>query len=188
MPLPTNKIKKIKLPNDTEYDIVPTMLQDGTTNNKLSVPTLSGDDTILTSSTNQTVGGRKTFSNELTANGNIRTDDSELYFKVYDEIDSKSDTDGLCITVNYDDNSNNIGTSVMTTGHFTAYGDNDDANTNKPTDETSSEDLDTDYFNTGITLRGDDTYKLSFPAKSGVFATTEDCQIPIEDLTQINNN
>lgn len=48
MALPTNRIKKVKLPDNTEYDIVPTMLQDGTTNYKLSVPALSADDTIAT--------------------------------------------------------------------------------------------------------------------------------------------
>lgn len=50
MPLPTNKIKKVKLPNNTEYEIIPTTLQDGTTTNKLSVPTLTEDSTIALTS------------------------------------------------------------------------------------------------------------------------------------------
>lgn len=65
MALPTNKIKKVKLPNNTEYDIVPTMLQDGTTNNKLSVPTLTDDDEVVTTRTSQTISGSKTFSSSL---------------------------------------------------------------------------------------------------------------------------
>lgn len=43
--LPANKIRKIAT-GGTTYDIVPTMLQDGTTNFKLSVPTLTADSTI----------------------------------------------------------------------------------------------------------------------------------------------
>ncbi len=43
MALPTNRIKKIKLPDNTEYDIVPTMLQDGSSNYKAILPTLSSD-------------------------------------------------------------------------------------------------------------------------------------------------
>ena len=50
MALPTNKISKVKLPNNTQYDIIPSMLRDGTTNYKLSVPTLSADSTIALSS------------------------------------------------------------------------------------------------------------------------------------------
>lgn len=50
MPLPTNKIKKVKLPNNTEYEIIPSTLQDGTTTNKLSVPTLTKDSTIALTS------------------------------------------------------------------------------------------------------------------------------------------
>lgn len=50
MPLPTNKIKKVKLPNNTEYEIIPSTLQDGTTTNKLSVPTLTADSTVAITS------------------------------------------------------------------------------------------------------------------------------------------
>ena len=50
MALPTNKISKVKLPNNNEYDIIPSMLRDGSTNYKLSVPTLSADSTIALTS------------------------------------------------------------------------------------------------------------------------------------------
>ena len=65
MALPTNKIKKVKLPNNTEYEIIPTTLQDGTTTNKLSVPTLSSDDEIVTTNTQQTIQRTKIFSDEV---------------------------------------------------------------------------------------------------------------------------
>lgn len=104
-------------------------------------------------------------------------------------INTYNGEDGLSIEYDSSD-----GTDINTAGHFTAYGDNDTANTSKPDniiDPEEEHDLDTDYFNTGVALRGgDDTgqvYKLSFPAKSGVFATTDDCEIPIDDLTQINS-
>ena len=44
--LPEKKISKIKVDSNNTYDIIPTMLQDGTTNNKLSVPTLTEDSTV----------------------------------------------------------------------------------------------------------------------------------------------
>lgn len=69
--LPTNRIRKVKLTNNTEYDLIPSMLQDGTTNNKLSVPTLSSDDTIVTTNTTQTIDGRKTFDDIILANSII---------------------------------------------------------------------------------------------------------------------
>lgn len=50
MALPTNKITKIKLPNNTEYEIIPKTLRDGTTTYKLSVPTLTTDDTVSVTS------------------------------------------------------------------------------------------------------------------------------------------
>ena len=51
MALPTNKITKIKLPNNTEYEIIPKTLRDGSTNYKLSVPTLTADDKVAVTST-----------------------------------------------------------------------------------------------------------------------------------------
>ena len=51
MALPTNKITKIKLPNNTEYEIIPKTLRDGSTNYKVSVPTLTADDIVAVTST-----------------------------------------------------------------------------------------------------------------------------------------
>ena len=198
MALPTNRIKKIKLPNNTEYEIIPGKLQGtnsaGTTSYQVSVPTLSSDDTIVTTKTTQTITGAKTFSDSITANGNIsiRTDEETLHLTVYDGRDGGVDKYALSLEVHYDEDDNFIGTSAAAGGHFTAYGDNDHEDEYKPDDETGFGDLDTDYFNTGITLRdaGDDTapsYKLSFPTKSGVFAVTSDIQnVEIVDLTQVN--
>ena len=62
MALPSNKIKKIQTPDSTEYDIIPSMLQDGTTSYKLSVPTLSVDLGIVRTITKQTITGVKTFN------------------------------------------------------------------------------------------------------------------------------
>ena len=78
------------------------------------------------------------------------------------------------------------GTRIVTQGHLAVYGDDDGSSQYKPTDQTGSSDLDTHYFNTGIALYNNDdgiTYKLSFPAKSGTFATLEDTKIEIVDLT-----
>ena len=72
------------------------------------------------------------------------------------------------------------GTRIITYGYLTVWGDNDSNNVRKPDNKTGFTDLDTHYFNTGITLQnadGDTTYKLSFPAKSGTFALTSDTQI-----------
>ena len=59
MALPSNKIKKINT-GGTTYDIVPEMLQ----NNGYSaeLPTLSANDTLITSKTAQTIEGVKTFT------------------------------------------------------------------------------------------------------------------------------
>lgn len=83
MSLPTNKIKKVKLPNNTEYDIVPSMLQDGTTTNKLSVPTLTQDnDEVVTTKTNQTMSGDKDFSGSVVLNNyplRVQADNEDAY-------------------------------------------------------------------------------------------------------------
>lgn len=77
--------------------------------------------------------------------------------------------------------------SATLLGHLTVFGDDDNDNSLKPTGQASISDLDTHYFNTGITLQDADnettTYKLSFPAKSGTFATLDDTKIEIVDLT-----
>ena len=71
------------------------------------------------------------------------------------------------------------------------FGDDDNGNPYKPADKIGSSDLDAYYFNTGITLADDKialggpTYKLSFPAKSGTFATLDDTKIEIVDLTVV---
>ena len=68
------------------------------------------------------------------------------------------------------------------------FGDDDSGNPYKPADKIGSSDLDAYYFNTGIALYDNDTtttYKLSFPAKSGTFATLDDTKIEIVDLTTI---
>ena len=46
MALPNNRIKQIKLPDGNTYDVVPSILSDGTTSYALSAPTLTSDSTI----------------------------------------------------------------------------------------------------------------------------------------------
>lgn len=71
MALPTNRIRKIKLPDDNIYDIVPSTLTDGTTSYALTVPTLTSDSTIAIDANvvhktgNETIGGNKTFTNKV---------------------------------------------------------------------------------------------------------------------------
>lgn len=76
MALPSKKINKIQLPlasgesaSDKTYDIIPTTLQDGTTTNKLSVPTLSADDIVVTTGTHQNITGIKTFKSNINVFG-----------------------------------------------------------------------------------------------------------------------
>lgn len=170
--------------------------QTGTLNTTISVasgyklPTTTEWNKVVLTDTNQDISGQKTFTNPIIANSGIDSTNSKISLSVTDTGDSGNSMEFLSGTAEYDDNDNFIGTSAIAPGHFTVYGDNDNDNQYKPSDETSFQDLDTDYFNTGITLRdgdNDNTYKLSFPAKSGVFATTDDCEIPIDDLTQINS-
>ena len=241
MALPANKIKKVKLPNNTEYDIVPSMLQDGTTNNKLSVPTLTQDDNIAIDSKvvhktgNETISGLKTFQDGIkvgdTWDDKVTISTSQNSFEFYNVDEDESIT--ISYNAVYDNSSYNIidsslplkvdpsitftygiktaniftrdgqeglyleydnddGTNITTPGHFTIYGDNDDENAYKPDnipDPEGEYDLDTTYFNTGITLRDTEEefeYKLSFPAKSGIFATTSDLT-EIVDLTSISS-
>ena len=105
--------------------------------------------------------------------------DSSISIIVTDTSDSSEQKYAGYFEAGNDDNDNYIGTRLILPGYLTIYGDNDNNNSDKPADQTGFGDLDTDYFNTGITLRGDETYKLSFPAKSGVIGT----QIEIVDLT-----
>lgn len=169
MALPTNRIKKVKLPNNTEYEIIPEKISDGS-DNYATLPDLSNDNGKV---------AVNNIDNNFTATQTFEGIRVNVIYTI-------NDVTGL--DIGYDESE---GTHIDTSGHFTVYGDNDDTDTNKPDDETGSSDLDTNYYNTGVTLRDVDNeetiYKLSFPAKSGVFATVEDTQIPIEDLTQINS-
>lgn len=63
MSLPSNRIKKIKLPDNTEYEIIPERLQqDG---KEASLPSLTQDDELITKKTTQTISGNKSFSGEV---------------------------------------------------------------------------------------------------------------------------
>lgn len=184
MSLPTNRIKKVKLPNNTEYEIIPEKISDGS-DNYATLPDLSNDNgKIAVNNIDNNFTAVQTFGD------NIRTSRDEISILAQNPSQS-GDYEIAHFIVNFDNLDNFIGTSVTASGHFTAYGDTDDADTNKPDSQlTDAGDIDTDYFNTGVTLRdvdNEETYKLSFPAKNGVFATTDDCQIPIDDLTQINS-
>ena len=97
MALPTNRIRKIKLPDDNIYDIVPSTLTDGTTSYALTSPTLTSDSTIaLTSDIPSTylksagVGG--TFNNTLTIS---KQDDTLVTF--YNYFHSPTYSTGLSI-------------------------------------------------------------------------------------------
>lgn len=82
MALPTNKIKKVKLPNNTEYEIIPSRLQGtnsaGTTSYEVSLPVLSSDDSFVTLKTSQTITGTKTFSNSVTVRDTLNVEDGYL--------------------------------------------------------------------------------------------------------------
>lgn len=171
MSLPENRIKKVKLPNNTEYEIIPEKISDGS-GNYTTLPNLNDDNgKIAINNIDNNFTATQTFLGSIGVNDIYTTDNNEGLYISYDASQ---------------------GTAISTPGHFIAYGNNDDSNTNKPDDETGFSDLDADYFNTGITLRdsggSENNYRLSFPAKSGVFATTDDItNIEIVDLTQINN-
>lgn len=122
-----------------------------------------GSDTlkVMTTDTDQTISGTKTFDSNPIIYGISNSDksDSIAYFNHYSEE----------------------GSSVISTGHFIAYGDDDSSNTLKPTTEyvqAEGGDVDAYYFSTGITLfdaNGQvESVKLSYPAKSGTFALTND--------------
>lgn len=80
MSLPENRIKKIKLPNNTIYTVVPEMLQ----NNGYSaeLPELSNNDQIITVNTDQFIPGNKTFGREVTIENyplTVLADDFDTY-------------------------------------------------------------------------------------------------------------
>ena len=96
MALPNNKIRIITPPDGISYDIVPSLLQDGTTSYSLSVPTLGADDTIVTLGTTQTITGEKHFKNS-----NIIEDPTETSTRLwlvsgtqYGTIDLKTSNNG----------------------------------------------------------------------------------------------
>ena len=68
MALPTKKINKVTLPGDVNgsktYDIVPTILSDGTTNYSATLPTLNQDSVIAVKSETKTYTGLIATSNE----------------------------------------------------------------------------------------------------------------------------
>lgn len=97
MALPNNRIKQIKLPDGNTYDVVPSILTDGTTSYALTSPTLTSDSTIaLTSDIPSTylksAGVSGTFSNTLTIS---KQDDSTVTF--YNYFHSPTYSTGLSI-------------------------------------------------------------------------------------------
>ena len=122
-----------------------------------------GSDTlkVMTADTDQTISGTKTF------------DSNPIIYGI-----SNSENNDAIASFNYDSTQ---GSSVISTGHFIAYGDDDHSNTLKPTTEYAEAqggDVDAYYFSTGITLLDVEEFvesvKLSYPAKSGTFALTND--------------
>lgn len=122
-----------------------------------------GSDTlkIMTTDTDQTINGTKTFNS---------------YPIIYGI--SNSENNNTIASFNYDSTE---GSDVVSTGHFVAYGDDDSSNTLKPITEYAQAeggDVDAYYFSTGITLIDAEelveSVKLSYPAKSGTFALTND--------------
>ena len=122
-----------------------------------------GSDTlkVMTTDTDQTISGTKTF------------DSNPIIYGI-----SNSENNNTIASFNYD---STRGSNVVSTGHFIAYGDDDHSNTLKPTTEYAEAqggDVDAYYFSTGITLLDAEelveSVKLSYPAKSGTFALTND--------------
>lgn len=70
--------------------------------------------------------------------------------------------------------------------HINVYGDIDGSDSSKPANATGfTGDIDTTYYNTGITVKdidNEEEYKLQFPDKSGIIATTDEIGIEVLDL------
>ena len=107
MALPNKKIRKVKLPGDSDnYEVVPAMMQDGSTNYKGSLPTLTADSTIAV------------IGNNITANPESTTTDltslkiGSTNYKV---------TDGTVKSVNGSspDSSGNVTISIPTVNNAT---------------------------------------------------------------------
>ena len=91
MSLPNNKIRVIIPPDGISYEIVPSLLQDGTTSYSLSVPTLGADDTIVTLGTNQTITGEKVFTNGINV-GNASTTGGDIVGSSYNGFTLKGNS------------------------------------------------------------------------------------------------
>lgn len=122
-----------------------------------------GNDTlkVMTTDTDQIISGTKTFNSYPSIPGIFNSENNDTI-----------------ASFNYDSTE---GSNVISTGHFTAYGDDDSSNTLKPTTqyaEAQGADVDAYYFSTGIALFDAgglaESVKLSYPAKSGTFALTND--------------
>lgn len=146
--------------NDTTEIGIPSVTLNTTLNTE-SITVSSDTLKIMTTDTDQTISGIKTFDN------------NPIIYGI-----SNSDKSDSIASFNYDSTE---GSSVVSTGHFIAYGDDDHSNTLKPTTEYAEAeggDVDAYYFSTGITLFNAEGWaesvKLSYPAKSGTFALTND--------------
>ena len=146
---------------------------------KKTASTPSNEKLYLIGSTAQGTDGQATYSNS-----NVYTKNGVIYVNGVNTSSISSNSSiafyaggGGESSIEY---SNISGTGVISNGHFISYGDDDNSNENKPANKTDFTDLDSYYFNTGITLYDSDSsrkYKLSFPAKSGTFATLDDTKI-----------
>lgn len=120
----------------------------------------ANDSDVVHKTDNETIGGQKTFSNGPVISNIVNASKNGAIAQFYYGTES--------------------GTTIASTGHFMAYGDDDDSNSYKPTDKIGMSDTDTYYFNTGITVTDSDgtksDVKLSFPPDSGTLATFEKMQ------------
>ena len=166
---------------DTDYDTKNTA---GSTN---STSTLYLVGASVQAANPQTYSNSKVYMTDgtLTASsimtGDIKSSNSSLM------IGATSSDGSTCNIAGFEADSGE-GTSAAVYGHLAVFGDDDNSSPYKPADKTGFSDLDTRYFNTGIALYDNDndtTYKLSFPAKSGTFATLDDTKIEMVDLTTI---
>ena len=113
-------------------------------------------------------------SNVYMTNGALTTNSlktARLYTEDQDFIIRKDNSN---IAVFHSSAAANGETYELLTGHLIVWGQDDSSNMFKPLDNTGFSDLDTYYFNTGITLQNASdltTYKLSFPSISGTLST-----------------
>lgn len=114
---------------------------------------VADDSTVVHKTGDETIEGRKTFGSAPVIFGIYNTTKNALIAKFIYDVSN--------------------GSSIISEGHFTALGDDDDSDDDKPEGTFVG---DTHYYNTGIALvdDGDNAYKLSFPLKSGTFALTSD--------------